>query len=179
MDDKQTKTDRATGAALIERMRGGKNEIRIVRWPGATDPDAQVALVPLSIAENDLALSAAYKRFAALGMEMTPYTADDFNSELGLQLLAIAIRDPGEPARRMFPDVNELRELVRSGERSALMTEYLSLQQEVDPDLSAIGEDQFGHMRDLVKKKDVANLGVFASSTLAAFIIATADQSAS
>ncbi len=168
------------GAAMIERLREGKDAFRVVRWPGAADDDQPFALVPLTCDELQDAYAGAYRRFEEIKLPITMYTADDFHSETNMQVLLramVLIGDDGQPTKeQLFTDDEELRKLLQPEVRNALTDEYLQLQNEVDPDPAEMSQELLDKIDDLVKKKDVAALSATNSVTLAAYIIGTADR---
>ncbi|HEU02896.1 hypothetical protein LCGC14_0605550 [marine sediment metagenome] len=172
------------GAVMLERLRKGKDEFRIVRWPGDDSADAvPFALVPLTCDELQEAYAAAYQRFEQLKLPITIYTADDLHSETNMQILLramVLLGDDGKPTtEQLFADGEELRKLLRTDVREALAGEYLELQSEVDPDPADMSPDLIEQIDELVKKKDAAALSATSSTTLAAFIIGTAGRSLS
>ena len=168
------------GAAMLARLRKGKDEFRVVRWPGSDDSEQPFALVPLTCDELQEAYAAAYQRFEQLKLPITLYTADDLHSETNMQILLramVLLDDDGQPSRdRLFANGEELRKLLRTDVREALAGEYLELQSEVDPDPADMSPDLIEQIDELVKKKDAAALSATSSTTLAAYIIGTADR---
>ena len=171
------------GAAMVERLRKGKDEFRIVRWPGSDEDEQPFALVPLTCDELQEAYAAAYQRFEQLKLPITIYSADDLHSETNMQILLrtmVLLDDDGKPTtERLFADDEELRKLLRTDVREALAGEYLDLQSQVDPDPANMSPDLIEQIDELVKKKDVAALSTTSSTTLAAYIIGTAGRSLS
>lgn len=173
------------GAAMLERMREGKDAFRTVRWPGADEDEQSFALVPLTCDELQDAYAGAYRRFEELKLPITLYTADDFHSETNMQVLlrAMVLLDDSDPPRptteQLFAGDEELRKLLGPEERNALSDEYIQLQNEVDPDPSEMSQEVLDKLDDLVKKKDVAALSATNSIMLASYIIGTADRSPS
>lgn len=173
------------GAAMLERMRKGKEAFRVLRWPGADDSEQPFALVPLTCDELQDAYAGAYRRFEEIKLPITMYTADDFHSETNMQVLlrAMVLLDDSKPPRptseQLFTDADEFRKLLGPEERNALSDEYLQLQNEVDPDPSEMSQELLDKLDDLVKKKDVAALSATSSVMLASYIIGTADRSLS
>ena len=170
------------GAAMIERLRKGKDDFRSIHWPGAAD-EPPFALVPLTCDELQEAYAAAYRRFDELKLPITIYTADDLHAETNMQILLramVLLDDDGQPTtERLFADGDELRTLLRTDIREALAGEYLELQSEVDPDPAQMSPELVEQIDELVKKKDVAALSATSSTTLAAYIIGTAGPSSS
>lgn len=173
------------GAAMLERLRKGKDAFRVVRWPGADDKEVPFALVPLACDELQDAFAAAYERFQKIKLPITMYTADDFHSETNMQVLlrAMVLLDDSDPPRptkeHLFTDGAEFRKLLGPEERNTLSDEYLQLQNEVDPDPETMSQELLDRIDELVKKKDVAQLSATSSVMLAAYIIGTAGRSPS
>lgn len=173
----------SAGAAMLERLRKGKDEFRVVRWPGSDDDEQPFALIPLTCDELQEAYAAAYQRFKELELPITIYTADDLHSETNMQILLramVLLGEDGKPsAKRLFAHGDELRKLLRTDVREALAGEYLALQSEVDPDPAEMSPGLIEQIDEIVKKKDVAALSATSSTTLAAYIIGTAGRSLS
>ncbi len=171
------------GAAMLERLRKGKDEFRVVRWPGTDEDEQPFALVPLTCDELQEAYAAAYQRFEQLKLPITIYTADDLHSETNMQVLLramVLLGDDGKPTtEQLFADGEELRKLLRTDVREALAGEYLELQSDVDPDPADMSPDLIEQIDELVKKKDVVALSATSSTTLTAYIIGTAGRSLS
>lgn len=170
------------GAAMLERMRAGKDVFRLVRWPGIDDKEPPFAIVPLNCDEMQSAYAAAHKRFDKIELPLNMYTADDYHAEINMQVLLRSMYvvddddDPRPTKQLLFNDGDELRKLLGPHEREFLAGEFLELQEEVDPDPALMSEEVLAKIDDLVKKKDVAALSATSSVTLASYIIGTAAQ---
>ena len=178
MNEAATAQSPSKGAALIDKLRKGTQNEAEVFYPGT---DERIVLVPLRCDELQVAYSEAYQRFRSLKMEVNAYNADDFWSEVNLQVIAKAMRDPADPTRRrtFFKDANEARECMLPDERSTLTSAYVALNDSANPDPDAMDAKVFEEISEYVKKKDVIRLSAFASSTLAAYLIGTDNPQAS
>lgn len=168
----------SSGAALVERLRKGiKNEVAI-NFPGTKD---QVVLVPLTCDELQAAQAKAYERFRKLNIEVTSFNSDDFLSELYTQIISVSMRDPSDLSRKkkMFRDANEARRLLLPDERTAITSAYSALMKEANPDPNEMDDETFEQITEYVKKKDVPQLSVYESSTLAIYITSMDSQHAS
>jgi len=170
----------SAGAAMLEKLRRGTQNSRSCQWPGTEGDEGRFLLVPLNCDELQEAYAAAHARFdSSLKVPLNLYTADDFHSELNMQICYRAMRRPDDREARWFASPDELRKLLTPEERNAVTTEYLSLQQECDPDPEALGDELVTQIDELVKKKDAPRLAAMPSLTLALYVIGTADRSAS
>src|SRR5680860_149861 len=97
------------GARMLADLRKGQENFRECEFPGL--PEMRMVIVPLFCDELQDSQASAEARFKDLKIEITLLTADDFNSELHLQILARALRDPDDPTRAkfMFADAADLR----------------------------------------------------------------------
>jgi hypothetical protein len=171
--------DASPGAAMLERLRKGTDNERICQWPGTEDKESRFRLVPLTCAELQDAYAAAVKRWTELELKVDLYTADDFNSEVHVQIIARSMRTMDDRLLTLFVSGEELRDKITADERHEIVTEYLALVQESDPDPAAMSPEVIEQIDELVKKKDAATLSGFSSLILSSYIVGMASQSSS
>jgi len=155
---------------MLGRLRKGTQNESIITWPGT---EAQLVMVPLNCDELQDAYAEANERFKQLGLEITLYTADDFYSELAMQILVRAMRCIEDETRksRLFASGDELRGAITPDERTALNTAYIDLNDRCNPDPQKMSDELFRQIDEAVKKKDAIQLSSFGSSTLAIYML--------
>lgn len=168
----------SAGIALIERLRAGTENRRVMQWPGSDSPDARFVMEPVLCDALQDSYAATWERFRELKIEMNVYNSDEFFAELAVQVLARAIRDPDDPSKPLFGTADSLRASLKPSERDALSSMYQSFVAEVDPSPDQMPDELFSQIEDYVKKKDVVRLSAISSPMLATYIIGTASQSA-
>lgn len=161
---------KSAGALLIEGLEQGTAHKTKCVWPGS---DREFWMVCLSCDELQLVKSAATKRWADLGLEITLYNSDDYYSEEIIQALSRAMRTIDDHTVRLFPDPDELRELVSPDVRSLLASDYIENQQHANPQATDMNPQTIELIREAVKKKDAVALSAFGSSTLAIYLLGT------
>ncbi len=159
---------------MIEGLRRGTEHFTDFLWP---EPIASLRWSCLSCSELQEAQSAATKRFKQLGIELSIYTSDDFYSELSTQCMARAIRYANDRSKRAFLKTSDLRSLITADERSMLTSIYIENQEHANPNISDVSPETIEAIRATVKKKDLAMLTAFGSSTLAIYLLGTESQS--
>lgn len=171
---------KSEAALAIEKLRQGKRAERIIAWPGSNG-DVQFALVPLTMDELQEAYAGAYQRFKHLNLQVDMLNADDFHSEVNVQVLARSMRAITDDQRKRpaFRNADELRALLQPETRDALSTEFLELAKETNPNPTELSEPLLVQIEELVKKKDAIRLAAFGSSTLACYLTGTAGRSTS
>lgn len=168
----------SAGAALVNRLRKGtKQEVEIL-YP---ETDESIILVPLNCNELQTAYAKAYERFRELKIEVNAMNADDFWSEVNLQIISLAMRDPSDLTRRktLFKNSTEARKAMLPEERTAITSAYIALTDRANPSVGDMEEDLFDEITEYVKKKDVTQLSAFGSNILADFIITTVNRRSS
>ena len=171
--------DASPGAAMLERLRKGVDNAKLIRWPGQTDDESRLWLVPLACDALEDAYAEAFARFDKLSIPVTPYTADDWHSAVTVCILARAMRvynedDPKDRSQLLFASADELRSLFEPEDRNALATLWLELSEKADPDPMSMDAELLAKIDEFVKKKDARALSAFSSNTLSAYIIGTA-----
>ncbi len=173
--------DASPGAAMLERLRKGVDNAKLCHWPGETDDESRLWLVPLACDALEDAYAEAFARFDKLSIPVTAFTASDWNSEITLCILARAMRvydkdDPKDRSQQLFTDADEFRSLIEPEGRDALATHWLELSNKTDPDPASMDPELLDKIDEFVKKKDARALSALPSSILSAYIIGMADQ---
>jgi hypothetical protein len=98
------------------------------------------------------------------------------SSETAVRLLAVAIRDPGDPAKPLA----SLEEWLEADDAQIgeLYRRYTDLVAELDPEAVDLTPAEAAAIADAVKKKDATALLAFGSSRLSAFMLRSASQPA-
>lgn len=136
--------------SLLEKLKSGKRNIRIIKFPG-TDQD--VALRVLSNAEVQDALFATEDHFKQRKIEVSATTVEAYEDENTIQILARALRDPKDLKQPLAADVDQLREIITLEEKNDLVREYDAFEIEVSPSTETIEDDELDRIFDEVKKK--------------------------
>jgi len=164
------------GARMLAELRKGRRHTRECGFPGM--PEVRMVVVPLFVDELQVAHAAAEARFRDLGIEVTVLTADDFTSELHLQILSRALRDPDDPELRcpMFRDADELRSNSTADERTLLVDEYVEVQSAANPAQESVPNEVFDEIQDAIKKKDQTRLSYIGSRMLSLYLLSSDSQ---
>lgn len=136
-DDSRARGVTALGALLRGRKHTKASAIK-GRAPG--EPDVPFVWVVLSGREKQECMGRACARFDALGIPHELRTYTDLEQELTWQLVAAAMRSPDNRGTdaNPFPDLlgepDEVRDALTVDERDILISEYMDLEELVDPD---------------------------------------------
>jgi hypothetical protein len=161
------------GAAMLEKLRKGVKNERLINFPGSDTP---MLLVPLYCSQQDAALAFAYEHYKKLGIEVNAMNSLDFYAEINLQGLALALRDADDREKKLFDSADELRSLITHEERVALIEEYLALIAECNPRPESLSSEEYSEIESHIKKKDLSRLSGIASSKLACFLLSMDSQ---
>lgn len=168
---------KSRGAQMLESLETGLDCRRDCHWPG--QPKFEITMIPLSCGEMQEANAGAEKRFKDIGTELTLFTSDDFSSELHVQALARAIRDPEDTSIRLFSDADDLRPRLSPDERTLLIDEFVELQAESNPLPEEMPDALFEEIDLLVKKKAENQLRSIGSRTLTRYLLSMESQPSS
>jgi hypothetical protein len=136
--------------SLLESLKAGKDNLKIVKFPGT---DHKVAIRVLSNKEIQEAEFATAQLFKKEGIEYGPAVVEVYEKEKTLRLLHSALRDPEDPSTPFAANVEELRALTTAAEKEALVDEYMNHQEECAPDLDEMSGEEFSELLDKVKKR--------------------------
>ncbi len=154
--------------SLLERLKAGKRNVRIIDFPGAAD--ARVALRVLSTQELQDAAIATEELFKARGVEIGVGVIDAYQGERSTQILFRALRDPDDPNKPFAATVDELRGQLMRGEMDALEAAYSDFQAECSPDMAEMSAADFEKIWDELKKSPRAHMSGLSSATLRGLI---------
>ena len=154
---------------MLEKLRKGLENFRECTFPGLSD--FPIVIVPLSLEELQQSHAKAEERFRLLGIELTVLTADDFSSELHVQVLARALRDPQKRDDYLFASADDLRQNITADEKILLVDEYVEVQAAANPVPDQITDELFEQIEEEVKKKDLHRLSSIGSRGLASYLL--------
>jgi len=170
-----TAKPKSEGVLALEKLRKGLDHFRDVCFPG--QPEFELSLVPLSVAELQVAQAEAERRFRDIGLGLNVLNSDDFASELHIQVLARSMRSKGDRTVRLFSDADELREMLTADERTHLTSDYIDLQSEANPTPEEMSDELFVEIEEAIKKKDQSRLNSIGSNMLATYLLSMASRS--
>lgn len=158
--------------SLLEKLKAGKRNLRIIRFPG-TEHD--VALRVLSNAELQDALFATEDLFRKKNIVIGSTTIEAYEDEHTTQILYRALRDPRDPEKPFAESVDELRSLLTREEKDLLVARYNDFEKEVSPAPDMLTEEEMDGLLDEIKKKPEAGNGL-SFSTLKRLTIYSASR---
>lgn len=165
-------TNEAKALSRLGELRRGKTVFQDMVWPGL---DLPFKLQVLTDSEQQECLADAHRRFERLNIPIGPMTIDDFESEIVVQVLHRACRDPETPWDATFAaSADDLRENVNARQRQAVFDCYVDLQERHNPRAGAISAELHAEILEAVKKKDRSRLREFGSDSLASFLLTSA-----
>lgn len=134
---------------LLDRLKAGRQALRPVKINGVA-----LALRVLTEGDYQLAGLAANSMLLAEGVELGIATADVFEAEKTLQLIALMLVDPAtrEP---VFTSVDQAREVLLRQDKEYLSGEYLEHEKTFSPNGGNMSEAEFAALVDEVKKNPV------------------------
>jgi len=147
------------GAMMLEKLRKGLDNFRDCIFPGLSD--FPISLVPLSVDELQNAYAEAEKRFRDLEIEITVLTAEDFSSEVHVQVLFRSLRDPKDRTVRLFGSAEDLRRNISQDERILLTDEYIELEAESNPLPDDVPDEVFSQIEQAIKKKGSRSVEIY------------------
>ncbi len=165
---------KSAGVLALEKLRRGLDSKLATHFPG--NPDFPILLVTLSCSDMQVSQAAAEERLKDIGLELSIINADDFASELHIQVLSRSLRDPSDRTERLFHDADDLRDQITSDERTALTNDFIALQSDANPVPEAVSDELFEQIEAAVKKKDVNRLSSIGSRTLASYLLSLEKQ---
>lgn len=172
--------DASPGAQMLERLRKGTDQGKIVQWPGtdSSDKSSQFWMAPLGCDQLQDAYAEAHARFEKIGLPLNVYTSPDWHSEVAMCILARSMRQLEDRNETLFANAEELRPLLSPEVRDHLAEDFVALAKECDPDPAEMDRDVLAKIDEFVKKKDARALASFDSSILSAYIVGTESPSA-
>jgi|GEM_PF-778832 hypothetical protein len=150
---------------LIEKLKAGKSNIRIMKFPG-TDED--IGITVLTEGETQEAMFAAERLYKDSKIEVSGVTVGSYTSEQNTQILSRALVDPGRKKadgsyERYFKSVGELRGLLRREAKETLIEEYNRFEEETSPSPLKISAEELDILLEDIKKnpETVGNVSSF------------------
>lgn len=140
--------------SLIEKLKAGKRNIKIIRFPG-TDEDIGVTV--LSEAEIQDATFETERLFKENGIEISASTLNTYNSELATRILFRVLVDvnkkmsDGQP-EQFFNSIIEFKKLLTRDAKGILIEEYNAFEDECSPSPLKMGDDDFERLFESLKK---------------------------
>lgn len=162
---------------MLEKLRKGLANFRECTFPGLSE--FPLVIVPLTMEELQASHASAEERFRLLEIEITVLTTDDFASELHVQVLARALREPGDHTKRLFASADDLRGNVTADEKMLLVDEYIEVQSQANPSPDSIGDELFEQIETAIKKKDRRTLSSIGSRGLASYLLSMEERRSS
>ena len=104
-------------SSLLEKLKAGKRNVRIIRFPGT---EQKAALRALSNADLQEAAFATENHFKSKNIEITTTTIEAYEDENTTQILFRALRNPDDPDQPFAKSVDELRSLLTRDEKDYL-----------------------------------------------------------
>lgn len=163
--------------SVLSELTKGRREYLQASWPanaqlGRPEP-IPLKLQALSDEEFQLAVAAAHERFRMLKIPHDGMSADDFEGEVSVQILARACRDNEKPDTVSFAlDADDLRRNSSPWERGEIGEIWKKLQERRNP-MHALLPEERERIVDAVKKKDAMSLRGFGVDTLVSFMLTT------
>ncbi|TAN61362.1 hypothetical protein EPN18_06840 [bacterium] len=154
--------------SLLEKLKGGKRNTKVVKFPG-TDDD--VALVILSNHELQDSIFAAEGYFKAGDITVSATTLDAYEDERTTQILFRALRSPDNLREPFAATVTELRKSVTREEKDLLVKEYVAFEQECSPQFETLPDGDFDKLWEDLKKNPEAVLNSLNFRTLKKLVL--------
>lgn len=155
----------------------GRREYLPIAWPansqlGRPEP-MPCKLQALSDADFQEAVAAAHERFRQLKIPHDGMSADDFEGEVSVQVLARALRDHAKPESLSFvTDADDLRRNTSPWERDEVGKLWSAFQERRNP-LRALLPEEREQVTAALKKKDAMSLRAFGVDTLVSWLTTT------
>lgn len=168
----------AQGDGILAKLIRGRRHTRSSEIPPRNRGDEPIPFVwrVLSGTEKQAALGGAVRRFEELGIPDSLRTYTDLEDELTWQVISRAMRNPAvegddhNPYPKPVGTPEEVRDALTVDERDVLMSEYLDLEAEVDPDPALMPEVWHEQIEAALKKKADEALGILVNMPSRALI---------
>lgn len=141
---------------LLQKLKSGTDNIKIIDWPGT---DQKVALKILSQQELQDASFAAERLFKSQKVETNLMTANDYEQEKVVQILYRALRDPERTSEPICGSVSTFRCNITSKELDILSGHYVAFETECSPSPDRLSSDEFDKLLSEVKKTPDSAIG--------------------
>jgi hypothetical protein len=134
---------------LLQKLKLGKDSVKLVNFPGTTQ---KVALQILSQHELQLATFNTDRLFQTEKITVNMVNADDWDQEKATQILFLALRDPADMEQPIAKNITEFRKALTKDEKEVLIDEYLTFEKDVSPRSETLSDDEFDRVVSDVKK---------------------------
>lgn len=157
---------------LLEKIKLGTKNTRLVFWPGTQD---HVLIRILSINELQECVFNTEHLFKAQKIETNLMTSTEWDDERATQILFKSLRDPSNQEKPVCSDMAQFRLLLTRDERNALLLEYLAFEKEVSPLSENLSSDEFDRTLQSIKKNPElimsGNYSIFMLKKLLHFLV--------
>ena len=134
---------------LIEKLKAGTYNVKIISWPGTKE---KIGIAILTEAEVQAAQFDTEALFKARDIAFSASTLEAYQSELNTQVLSRALVDP-QTKKPLFKTAEELRGLIAHPDVKANLTqEYTDWQTECSPSPIELPDDKYADLYAEVKK---------------------------
>ena len=139
--------------SLVDRVYAGKNNFRLIVWPGSS---LRVKMRILSRGEILEAQKAAHEHFKLL--EISPdelHNVEPFEDEKTVQILyrCLASAEGEDEGKPVADGIDSFRMSLNRLDQNALVNEYELLEDECAPNVDRMSEKQLEAFIDTLKKK--------------------------
>ena len=139
---------------LIEKLKAGKRNIKVIKWPGT---DEEIGLTVLTESDIQDSIIDAERLIKAKGIEISATTIGLQASEQNTQILYRALVNPEKKkadgaCERYFRTADEFRAIVTREVKDLLIEEYNAWEAERSPSPLKLTDDEFQKIFDEVKK---------------------------
>lgn len=150
--------------SLLQKIKNGKKNYKVVNFPGT---DEKVAIVILSSDETTMAKLKAEEYIKDNKIE------DEIYQDKALQeyLMYNALRDKDDLNKKIADTIEEFRQLVTVNELAYFMVEYNMLMNETSPLLNALDEETFEELKKTLEKMSWKDLSGESLLALRNFLI--------
>jgi len=175
------------GACLLERMQRPR-----ATCEGELPDGTAIMWRLLNASEKQVAKGKARARLLIVGLDPDSWAQDDeLARETAWQMIALAMRDPSvkgternpypTPAawtedgktKQRIADADKLRELLTVPECQVMLEQYLAFEDEQNPDLDRLSDEDAAALDEAIKKKDSETLRGFGVAMLATYLTTT------
>jgi hypothetical protein len=185
LEDLRNDDGRSRGITALSKLIRGRKHTKPGRIP---ESDIEFEWRVLTGREKQECLARACQRFESLGIPKELRTYTDLEDELTWQVIGAAMRnrsvkgDDADPYPEPLDTMDNVRDALTVDERDILVSEYMDLEEQVDPDPANMPDIFYDEIISALKKslKDptgaASSLSNFGSRTLIGFLLTTASQ---
>lgn len=133
---------------LLLKYKAGKNNIKLINWPGSEE---QVAIQILNQKELQEARFETERIFKAAKIDANVMTADEYNSETQTQILYRCLRNPADVTKPIGSIIDFKASLTLS-EKEYLIEQYNAFEAECSPNPENLSAEELDRIIQAVKK---------------------------